>query len=543
MPRHEECRRGELSLTVGLLFLTVNLALVVVPAVGLALGSPVRGWMVPIGWLAGIGAAAGLRRRLGVSHVGAATLIVVGAFAIALLVTQGFFDRSHDGRTYHQEMVLALSQGWNPFDGYEERAAHGIWVQHYPKAFEVAAAAHSQFFGALESAKAIHVLPLGAGLALSLSLLLRLGLTSSAAGFIAALAALNPVWVVQLLTFYVDGDFAQLVLVGIVSVLAIVLLGSSPLWSATLGMSLVLLPGLKFTGLFFAGLLGLGLLTALISRGRRGDAWRMGLQQGLVVIAALVVWAHPYVHNLIDAGNPLHPLMGADRIDIITHNTPLNLRGASQPVQLLYGVFGKPGNPLSTEAALTVPLAAIAQSGDPYRDADTRIAGLGPLFGGTLLISAGVLGLMALRRLGPWQGAGVAWAAVLVSVAVHPEGWWARYAPQLWLAPLIVAVTAHLARKAVAGGLIAGLLLVNVYVVGANNLQVNLDHSREVRTLVGTLQGTHTPVALTRQFRIATRTLLEGSGITLVEYDSDAALPCETPQALPAGAGWFCLPE
>ncbi len=539
-----ESRSADFAITVGLLFLTVNLALVVVPMLGLMLFAPVQGWMAPAGWVSGLVAVAGMRRRFGSRHLVAAGLIVVASFVIALLVAQGFFDRSYDGRTYHQETVLALSQGWNPFDGSQERAAYGIWVQHYPKAFELAATPHFQLFGALEAAKAIHVLPLGAALAFSLGLLLRLGLTPSAAGPIAALAALNPVWVVQSLTFYVDGAFAALLLVGVAAVFATVLLGRSPDWSAALGMSLVLLIGLKFTGMFFVGLLGLGLLAALMVKGRRGDAWQMGWQQGLAVIAALVVvGAHPYVHNLMDSGNPFYPLMGADSIDIITTNTPLNLREASQPIQLLFGVFGEPGNPIETEADLAVPFIPIAGSGDAYRSADTRIAGLGPLFGGTLLVSAGLLGWIVLRRLGGWQGAAMTWAAVLASVAVHPEGWWARYAPQLWVVPLVVVVAAVRSRKAaVAGWLVASLLFVDVSFVGGHNLRASLEHSREVQAVLGTLQGTVTAVALAPQFRIATRALLGSAGVTIVEHESAATLPCGSPQALPAQAGWYCPP-
>src|SRR4030042_3632633 len=43
---------------------------------------------------------------------------LVFSFYLSLIVSQGFFDISYDGQAYHQEALLQLNRGWNPF--YEQ---------------------------------------------------------------------------------------------------------------------------------------------------------------------------------------------------------------------------------------------------------------------------------------------------------------------------------------------------------------------------------------------------------------------------------------
>jgi hypothetical protein len=82
-----------------------------------------------------------------------------------------------------------------------------------------------------------------------------------------------------------------------------------------------------------------------------------------------------------------------------------------------------------------------------FQGADVRVGGFGPLFGGAMLLAAAVLALVpcvGTPPLRPWL---VLPLALLASVLAHPHGWWARYAPQLWLVPASAVVLADLAAR------------------------------------------------------------------------------------------------
>jgi hypothetical protein len=90
--------------------------------------------------------------------------------------------------------------------------------------------------------------------------------------------------------------------------------------------------------------------------------------------------------------------------------------------------------------------------------ADLRIGGFGPFFGITIAVT--LLAASLLIR-GPRNGIGFATVALatLLSVVVNPQMWWARFVPQMWLLPVLVAAAASRSRIAKALALIIVLLL------------------------------------------------------------------------------------
>ena len=79
---------------------------------------------------------------------------------------------------------------------------------------------------------------------------------------------------------------------------------------------------------------------------------------------------------------------------------------------------------------------------------DTRLAGFGSLFGYSLALALVTIAICVLRfqRRRCVSGVQIPFAAVIVWVgvctALHPESWWARYVPQLWLVPVLAAAMA-----------------------------------------------------------------------------------------------------
>jgi hypothetical protein len=473
-------------------------------------------------------------------------------FAAGLVVADFFIDKSYDGRSYHQVAVILLADGWNPLLEPRPRDFPGNrWVLHYPKAFWLAAAALYKFAGQIELAKAVHVLPLGGAFFLALSLLRRApGLTTGIALMVALLATLNPVWITQSLSFYVDGQVASLLLALISVALLVIVDGARPFHLLLMAMIGILLVNVKFTGLPYAAMVILAAMAVLVLRTRWRDFRVVAMSQlGALLLAVGLVGFNPYVANTLNEGHPLYPLKGDRPVDIITGNSPVNLRGMDRLGKLMYGVFGGASNKIDEPAVLSWPFSPqhLEELG-AYSSTDTRIAGFGPLFSGILVISFLVLLLRASTPpLTPTIQLALAVAAgILAMVVIHPEGWWARYTPQLWLLPLVAMVVLYASGRRWTTGLaygIAALVAGNVALVGQQYLLSNYLHTQRMHETYASLRDNQADTYFyLQQFPIATRVQLGEMGAPFREVAAPESLPCSETKKLYGGGAIFCQP-
>jgi len=537
---------------IGVAFLSVYAALVLVPWAFLAVGLSVAAWMVPLAVLVATGALYLLAGSDRPRTVGLALMIVGSVLLVGVVIALSFYDASVDGRWYHQSAVISLADGWNPISNADPGFVPGLqYVRSYPKGFWIAAAALYELFGSIEVGKSLHVLPLGASFFLTLSLLVRFRVRTGWAVVAAGLAAANPIWILESLSFYLDGQIASLLLVALVSALWQVYEVGNRLSIGALSLSLILLVNLKFTGLFYAGLILLALGGTLLWQRRRVELRRAIAVYAVVLgVAVGVVGFNPYVQNTLDFGNPFYPLYGEGSVDFITDNTPINLRGASQVAQLTYGIFGKPANPIEHEAELTVPFSPSSLSVQfPYTGPGARTAGFGPLFSGALVLASAGLVWVAIRQHGKGARLLVILTVgfLLVTVVAHPEGWWARYTPQLWLVPIVVMVGAWAVNSRLMTwmGAVLGVVLVAnlVYVVGPYS-RGSIDYRRDIQHMYAPFVEGSEVMALhltSFAYQAATITQLEEAGVRFLDYGSVQGLPCPSPQPLVNGAGVYCL--
>lgn len=132
---------------------------------------------------------------------------------------------------------------------------------------------------------------------------------------------------------------------------------------------------------------------------------------------------------------------------------------------------------------------------------------------------------------------------VLLTVMIHREAWWARYAPQLWLVPVIVAVSAqHRGSTVVLRGVgmaVLGVLSVNAavvawgYAAGQLDMRARLEAQREALA-----RASHVEV----QFGLfeGNRERLRSWGIAFREVPT---LSCPRPVGLVASRARFCVTE
>ena len=395
--------------------------------------------------------------------LGAAAVVV----AVAMVLAAQFFDLSFDGQTYHQGGIRALAGGWNPVWGFRESEtfASAAHITGLPKAAWILQALLFQVTGALESAKGTHVIGLAAAFLLAWPALESAGIGRRAAVVAAGLATANPVALTQLLTFHVDGLMAS----SLTMVLALGL-GYWRLrdrrWAVALALLLPFLANLKFPAMVYVVAIA-GTILVLV-------AWRerSRLREAVVLIAVAAVLTlsegiNPYVTNAIAHGHPAYPAAGRDAIAMVVHRDPVF---AAQPriVQLARALMSRSSDQDDQPPRAKFPLSVHRSEVAAFGTVDTRIGGLGPLFGGALIIALGMAATAAARR----RPRGAAVAALcfgaFLSALVIPFGFYSRYAPQLWLAATTALLTDELRGRM--SRLLALIMALNTAFVGAASL-------------------------------------------------------------------------
>ncbi len=514
-------------LVVGVLPFTTAFAAAGISAVAFSCGHSMLPGSLGVSAALALAAVAALARRSGMSRaavaIGAAIAVALALLGVALALQ--FLDTSDDGQGYHLSSIVRLAHGWNPWREAILPGAtpNSLWLEHYPRAAYTLGAAIYMAANHLEAAKASNLVLLFSAFCLALAAA-RTVIRSGSASLVAALAAANPVAVYQLWCDYVDGQLASS-LTALIASAVLVVTRPSPLVLLGLVSALVHAVGLKFTGLVYACSLAAGMTIVAVALRRPAGARRLALASATALgVAVLALHANPYVTNTRDHGHPFFPIAGARPLDIMsTEMSPVyaHRNGAER---LFISLFARSGQPpySAPNPNLKVPFSVYPSEFAPFRQIDCRAGGFGPLFGGVLLLS------MAIFALGGCAGriGAMGSVVVLASALINPHAWWARYAPQIWLIPVIaVAAGFASARRAARGmGMVAGVVLVmNVLWVAVAN--IGGQHKLTVRASaqLAALQARPQPVPVAfRYYEDAHRARLQEHGIRILPVPWDA---------------------
>jgi hypothetical protein len=544
-PRGQLARRLEVYAVAQLLFFTL---LVAVSVVAFAASATIGAWcLLPasVGTLLGIWLLTRTNREAGVVAAFAAAT-VVGAGAVSMMVPDG----SWDGLVYHQEAVLRLAAGWNPL--YEDASAYGagneIYINHYPKASWIAGAVVLLASGSVEAGKLFNLTLVLAAMAVVMAAALRLtGLRVIVAAVVALVAGLNPVALAQGATFYVDGGVASLLTIVVAGLIAHVsTLERRFLVLALLAAGLAI--NLKFTALaYVVVLLGCGVIAAWWRHGMR-TGWGMARWAAVAgAVGVLVLGYSPYVRNVVEQGHLFYPVMGAPQYTDTTSMRPVNMNDHGRVGRFLVSSFSRSETVRPPSATrLKFPLSMGAQERRGVYGADLESGGFGPLFGGMLLLAATGLAALVWRRDSRRAGSLVLMACICVmgSVFVHGETWWARYVPQAWLVPMLIAIVALMSPAMTlrrwTGYAIVALATVNLLVIGANVAWRQLLYTLDTQLTLLRMSAAPGPVTVYLGPFRPLRQRLREAGVHFILVD--AALPeSSVRQVFPApgnGAYW-----
>ena len=367
--------------------------------------------------------------------------VLAAVLLFGIYVSGKYYDLSWDGQTYHQEGIIQLADGWNPFHDQPLQLVNSAWINHYAKGPWIAAASLYILTGHIEQGKVFNILLIVSSFFLCLSALLthyRDRLLEPV--LFSVLAAGNPVSILQATTFYNDGQLSSLLV--IIIALLFLIVESPSAWPAlTLALSVIIAVNIKFTALAYILALGLPVLLYLFLTKKWRPLRMLGLSFSIGLVAGLLfVGFNPYVTNTVRNGNPFYPLAGPHAVDIVKANSPAEFQTMNRFEKLFVSTFSETGNIDSSHSTHWKWPFTVDQKEVDSLWPDTRIAGFGPLFGGAVLLSP----ILLVTAWPHDKKKTLAYAClgllIICSALVNSEAWWARYAPQLWLLPVLCAM-------------------------------------------------------------------------------------------------------
>ncbi len=519
----------------------------ILAAVGFFFGIPVSRWDVILSLIPALVFPLAMARKTGTWKLQIAVLFGI---AVMLAVSYGlaghFLDLTWDGQGYHQSAIIELSRGWNPVSSYVKTDGNRLlkYANFYSKGPWICAASVFRLSGNIETGKLFNLLLMMSAFLLSLVLLLRLKGTGRFAVALAILAALNPVSICQMFGFLVDGQLASLLVIGISLGVLFFMEESVVIYTAFFAV-IVLGVNVKFNGVAYMGLIVFFLFGgAWLFHRSRFTLRRVRLVVYGGIVAFLIVGFNPYVTNTVCYGNPFHPILGAHRIDLLKLQRPTDFVGKNRFFKLYRSIFSRSDNPQFMYLQSSKPKNPFTWSRTEFRwfvQSSLRVGGFGPLFGGIIIITLlTFLGTILLYRINQpeWM---LFLAGILISVAINPDSWWARLAPQLWLFPLGVSLWFLSLKKPLAkgfAGVIVLLLSLNVsgilWSYGTQYANVN----RTLKKQLIALQG-H-PVVLYPGLLKSVRNRLAYYHIPFREVKRRQKLPCKHPEWLTWSSAWYC---
>lgn len=363
-----------------------------------------------------------------------ASLLSAGLLGLLAITLAGAWrDISYDGQAIHFPSALEIAAGHNPVT----TRPFGYFSAVYPNGLWTLQALFIVLTSGFEEGKApAWMLALASIPLITLALHALRGAWTPAVVLAAVAVQANPVLLLQLTSFELDGAVYSLVVVAIAGAILLTTQHRRAGLLALCGATLLLVNA-KITGLYWAGIVCAGaLLQMWLVQRRLPRRFAATLALTLAVSTLAVGW-RPYATVPLETGKPF----GASTE--VVHG-PANLRDAGPLARAAFLLFGRPANPAGAETA------ALKWPWDLLTDRDTvlldiRIGGFGHGFGlqvlGALLAGAACLWRAgrAWRQDQAWLGP--FWTGVIaVATLLFPVSWWARLVAPFWLVAVLPLV-------------------------------------------------------------------------------------------------------
>jgi len=414
-------------------------------------------WLAfPFGWFIASFLAGGLKKWW-VMFSGIGLIVIVWAWSLCCSYLYGL---NWDGMLIHKEFVMALEDGWNPTQDpfYQDPVGECDWEKELSRRKIQWAGCNVRFgyvfqavlgsaMGSTEAGKATNLVFLLLIFSAAWHFLSRWGLRGKKLWFLSMLVALNPVWILQSISFWEDAQFAALssaiVLLGIQLVR-----GGTKLDYVAWVMCLFLTMGAKRSGLAFAGLSICMLF--LIHLVRKPDLRRVfkygGLALfliGLVFISGsfLGVWKTsgllPYKFEQLLSANKMEHLFSETTIARVPKLSEL-----SGPSQFLAATLSE-GTMVVEDIDIKFPFSITKREFSVYTHifAAPWFGGFGPWYGACLVLSlvSFVFSFFSFQKESRTGFFAVGyWLIFMVAILFFMPAYFPRWVPFMWLFPVLL---------------------------------------------------------------------------------------------------------
>ncbi len=387
-------------------------------------------------------------------HIAAPALLLVTG---ALFCAGSFYDLSFDGQWYHQEAVLQLLNGWNPFNSaLPTRSASisdaEIWVNHYPQGAWYAASCIVSFIEKIEQGKAVNFILLISSIFIVAATLKELGIKNSLAWLFAILIGLNPVTIYQMCTFYVDTQVASCISI-IVALCILIMLQQQRFYYLLLFLISIYAINLKFTSAVYVTILWAGLFIYQYIKQQKSSAF-FTLKVGCTtfLLAIIVVGYGSFVKNTLTKQHPFYPVMGPDNVGHIVARIPMsaNFIDKNRFEKMAMSTFAIPTfSRAPLESTFKIPFTKMdLMYVSQFKRPDSEMSGFGPFYAEIFILILILLFLIIgkIPRKARWILGYIA-LVICISVFINPEAYYARYAPQFYLIPICIYFCSFLAVR------------------------------------------------------------------------------------------------
>lgn len=310
------------------------------------------------------------------------SLISVLSCLLFCWISSKVYDFSWDGQAYHQLSILMFSEGWNPYWDADKINTYydDIWVYGYPKAFWIFSSAIYEITHNILTGKAYNLI-------LTFSLFLLCVETYKQYLYnhkiitlsISLLTTFNPVVICQLFTYYIDSTL-YLLMIEMLMITFLWIKRKQKILLFALSVVIILMCNTKFTGAVYAIIIGLTILTIFYFYyfSLLRTIFNTMLISGIIGI--FVIGYNPYITNYIRHGNIGWPIMGDNKIDIVTPQGPKDLVSENRIKKLFISNNSFAHNDNVSTPVLKFPGQIGKFEYLVYSAPDVRIGGFGPLY-------------------------------------------------------------------------------------------------------------------------------------------------------------------
>lgn len=364
---------------------------------------------------------------------------VIALFLVSVLVSVKFYDYSFDGQWYHQMAIRHLSLGWNPITN--PNGTELVYVGSYPKAMETISASIVSLFHNTEAGKAVNFLLLFILFCSSLKFSDKFftNLNPKLSCLIAFIICLCPVFAYQCFTYYIDYVGYILFTLCLINIYFIETKKDNKIKTyinefLTLFIIIALSFCIKLNIAFWIILLLVLYCITLIIR-KQCFLFKTSLITGILscLFGVIVLGFNPYITNIRMGNNPLYPLAGENKIDILTPNTPEILLDKNRLTKVLTSYSSRPSETKAYHNIIKVwKIHKREQS-----QADNRLGGFGAFFVELFIIALLLIILADKKDKKAYYTLIALETFLLLSLFILEGGWWARYVPFFYLFVLL----------------------------------------------------------------------------------------------------------